>query len=363
MHYRPENQRLLSIDALRGFDMFWIIGGDYLAHALADATAFPAFLWLSAQMRHADWIGVNLYDLVFPLFMFLSGASAAIVLSRKDNSKAPSAYISGAAKRALILILLGIAYNWGWDITAERFRIPSVLGLIGVAYLIAIIILVTTKFWPRRAMMLVAIWGFVALLQLATPVPGFGAGDLTAAGSINGWIDRTLLPGRLYGGAYDPEGLLGMISGASITLAGAFAGALLVKPNKTYLKKAAILAGAGIVLMLAGLALAPYYPPIKKLWTVTFDLIAIGACNVFLAFFITLIEQLRLRRWATFFAVIGANSIAIYMVARFFAYPVLMPLSTFDGSIGLRILGIVAILAVEWGLLFALYRKRIFVKV
>lgn len=343
--------------------MFWIIGGDYLTHALADTTSNPILQWLSAEMNHSEWVGVHFYDLIFPLFMFLSGVSASIVLSRADKSKAPVNHITHAGRRVLILILLGIVYNFGWDITVDRFRIPSVLGLIGVSFFIAVIILVKIKSWRGRAIALAAIWALVALLQLGVPVPHAGAGVLTPDGSINGWIDRTFLPGRLYGGSYDPEGLLGIISGSTITLAGAFAGAILLGTSRSYFKKALIIAGLGTLVLLTGLAMTPYYPPIKKLWTVSFDLIAIGACSVLLAVFVMLIEEIQLRRWSFFFAVIGSNSIAIYMFARFFAYPLLGPLSDFNGSIALKLSGIVAIIAVEWGLLYWMYHKQIFMKV
>lgn len=356
--------RLTSLDALRGFDMFWIMGGDHLVHVAALGTGWAWLAVASGQLTHAAWAGVHAYDLVFPLFMFLSGVS--LTLSMTQGSMAAdgkTAAIGRAARRAAILIVLGIVYNFGWSFDPAKFRVASVLGQIGIAYLIAAAILVLLDRWVYRAAALAAILLTVAVLQLWVPVPGHGAGVLTPVGSINGWIDRVYLPGRLYGGSYDPEGILSTFSGAAVTLSGAFAGALLLQSPSSAGRTPILLALAGTASITAGALLAPHYPPIKALWTVTFNLLAAGASMLLFAFFLYVIDVMRWRRWSFFFVVIGVNSITIYMTARFVAYPLFAMIKDLAVAPALAILLIAIITGLHWLALWALYRKKLFLRV
>jgi hypothetical protein len=52
---KPE--RLMSLDALRGFDMFWIIGGGAIFEALAKFTNWPVSNWWAGQLEHKYWEG------------------------------------------------------------------------------------------------------------------------------------------------------------------------------------------------------------------------------------------------------------------------------------------------------------------
>lgn len=356
--------RLASLDALRGFDMFWIMGGDHLVHIAALGTGWAWLAVASSQLKHAVWAGVNAYDLVFPLFMFLSGVSLTLSMSHGRLARAGrGAALAHAARRAAILIILGIVYNFGWSLDPAKFRVASVLGQIGIAYLIAAAVFVLLERWLYRAAALAAILLTVAALQLWVPVPGHGAGVLTPVGSINGWIDRVLLPGRLYGGSYDPEGILSTFSGAAVTLSGAFAGGLLLQSPFTAARTPILLALAGTATIAAGALIAPYYPPIKAVWTVTFSLLAAGASMLLFAFFLYVIDVMRWQRWSFFFIVIGVNSIAIYMTARFVAYPLFAMIKNLAVAPALAILLIAAVTGLHWLALWALYRKKLFLRV
>lgn len=370
--------RIVSVDALRGFDMFWIIGGDFLFHYLAASTRSPILTGVSDQLRHAEWAGFHAYDLVFPLFMFLSGVSIGLVMGRGEPAAAPLTSrpiaLRHAFRRALILVAFGVFYNWGWDIDIAQVRFASVLGLIGGAYLITVLIVTVVRDTRYQVLAAVVILGVVALLQLVVPVPGVGAGVLTPDGSINGWIDRSLLPGRLYGGAYDPEGLLGVFSGVSITLAGAVIGGHMMRARvEGRIASVGRIAVIGAALIAIGLVISPYYPPIKKIWTATFDVMAIGASMMLLAGAIWLFDRKTPRSSlfssssffpvAFFFVVIGANSILIYMVARYFVYPVYKLAEEMSWSPGFSAGVIAAVIAVQWLFLYFLYRKRLFLRV
>jgi predicted acyltransferase len=226
---RTEPQkRLYSLDALRGFDMFWITGGDELIVAIAGGT------WLGRQMHHADWIGFHFEDLIFPLFMFISGVAISFSVKSKLEKNVPKRKLfQKAFMRLVILVLLGIFYNGTFQNAFAQGRIPSVLGQIAVGYFFAATIVIYFKSFRSRIIWLTGILAGIGILQLLIPVPGVGAGILTPEGCINGYIDRALLSGRLYREMYDPEGILCCISAVSVTLMGTIAGNILRNKNTT----------------------------------------------------------------------------------------------------------------------------------
>lgn len=343
--------------------MSLIMGVDMAVHALSAAAGLGLLAALSTQLSHVDWVGVHAYDLVFPLFMFLSGVSLAIVQAR-PNKPGDGAIIASAARRTAILIALGIVYNFGWEVTPERFRIPSVLGLIGIAFFLSVLWVTLLKTWRARVIALAALMAGVAAAQLFIPVPGFGAGVLTAEGSLNAWLDQTFLPGRLYGETYDPEGLLGLVSGASITMFGVIAGSMWLggRANDQSGRRALLLAALAAALILAGLLLWPVYPPIKKLWTTSFTLIASGVCMALFVLGTVLIDPHRAARKLAFpFAVIGSNAILAYMAARFFIYPFYGPIAAL--SPWMQVAALVGLLAAQWAVLWFFYQRRWFLRV
>jgi predicted acyltransferase len=136
-------KRLLSIDALRGFDMFWILGAEQLFAVLFIITGLSIFDAAAAQMLHSQWHGFTAYDLIFPLFIFLSGVSLGIAakpFSELGDNKRKQLLRHGI-KRLLLLLLLGIIYNHGWGsgipISADNIRYVSVLGRIGLSWFVA----------------------------------------------------------------------------------------------------------------------------------------------------------------------------------------------------------------------------------
>ncbi|MCK7480205.1 MAG: DUF5009 domain-containing protein [Candidatus Moduliflexus flocculans] len=224
----PSDKRLLSLDALRGFDMFWIIGGDAFFGSLAEVTRWDWARAWAAQLEHVEWAGFHFYDLIFPLFMFISGVAIPFSLLAKAETAADRRplYLK-LVKRALLLVLLGFVYNHLTDLQFATQRYASVLGQIGLAYLFAALIMLKVRSLKGRLAALVGILAGYAALQLLVPVPGIGAGVLTPEGTINGWIDRLFLPGRLYDKVFDPEGILCILSATSVTLMGGLAGLLL----------------------------------------------------------------------------------------------------------------------------------------
>ena len=258
---KPEaKERLYSLDTLRGFDMFWIIGGGSLLGALAKATEWGWVEVLAKQMHHVPWEGFRFEDLIFPLFMFISGVAIPFALtSRLEKGAEKSVLIKKIFKRMVLLILFGFIYNGALRDGFADMRYASVLSQIGIAYFFAALIIINTKTLKARIFWLIGILASIAMFQFLIPVPGFGAGVFTPEGSINAWIDQHFLPGKLIYGTYDPEGVLCIVSATSVTLMGAFAGFILRNKDYTQNKKTVILLIAGSSLVLIALLLSPSF--------------------------------------------------------------------------------------------------------
>lgn len=362
------SKRLLTLDTLRGFDMFWIIGGDLLLRSLGEKTNFRWAKWLALQMEHVKWEGFHAYDLVFPLFMFIAGVSLSFSTKSKllAGASKKSLY-KKVIKRAIILVVLGFIYNGFLNFEFTSFRFASVLGQIGLAYLIAAIILLNTRKFYSRILWLIGISGTYAVLQLAVPVPECGAGILTPECSINGFIDRLFLPGVLYGKVFDPEGILCIISASVITLLGALAGEILQEKKYTSYRKVRILGITGILLLVTATILHVFYPVIKSIWTSTFNMLAGGISLLLLSLFYLLIEVWGYQKWTFFFRIIGLNSITIYMATVMINFSATSEF-LFGGLAGLfgvykSIVLIIGLITIEWLFLYFLYRQKIFLKV
>lgn len=199
-------QRLLSLDALRGFDMFWIMGGENIIHALAQLTQWSIFIWLGTQMEHVEWNGFRFYDNIFPLFLFIAGVTMPFSLARRmERGDSKALLYKHIIIRGALLVLLGSIYNGLLRFDFENQRYASVLGRIGLAWMFAAIIYINTKTRGQIIWFAAILLGYWAVMMLV-PVPGHGAGVLTKEGSLVGYIDRLFLPGRLYLGVHDPEG-------------------------------------------------------------------------------------------------------------------------------------------------------------
>jgi predicted acyltransferase len=364
----PPKTRLLSLDALRGFDMFWIIGGDAFFRSLAEVTNWGWARAWAVQLEHVEWAGFHFYDLIFPLFMFISGVAIPFSLLAKAETAADKRPIYlKLVKRALLLVFLGVVYNHLTDLQFASQRYASVLGQIGLAYLFAALIMLNVRSLKGRLAALGGILLGYAAVQLLVPVPGVGAGVLTPAGTINGWVDRLLLPGRLYDKIFDPEGILCILSATSVTLMGGLAGLVLKSGKLAAYRKTLILAASGVGLSTLGYVLGTWYPIIKKAWTATFNIYAAGLSFILLALFYLVVDVWRLQKWSFPLRVIGMNSITIYLGTRMVDFDYTSKfwfggLARLAGGSGVLVLEAGAI-AVEWLVLYFLFKKNVFLRV
>ncbi|AUD05004.1 acyltransferase family protein [Spirosoma pollinicola] len=363
-------KRLLSLDTLRGFDMFWIMGGEEIFHALAKTTGWAWAIVVADQFSHPDWNGFRAYDLIFPLFMFMAGVSTPFsVGSRLDKGVDKTEIARKIISRGLVLVLLGIIYNNGLFTKAiHDMRFPSVLGRIGLAGMFAQLIYLYAR--PRTQYIWFAglLLGYWALMMLV-PVPGCGAGVLTMECNLASYIDRLVVPGHLYKTIHDPEGLFSTIPAIGNTLLGIFAGSFLQKQGKTGNQKALQLLGAGAVFVLLGWLWNFVFPINKNLWTSSFMLLTGGLSLLLLSVFYWIIDVKGIKRWTFFFTVIGMNSILIYLAGEFidfgyaarFFFGGLLKLSS--SEVVHEVGGALAFIAVEWAFLYILYKKKVFLRV
>jgi predicted acyltransferase len=360
-------ERLYSLDALRGFDMFWITGGGSLIAALAKYTGAGWLRTVANQMEHAAWVGFNFQDLIFPLFMFISGVTIPFAVISKLEKNVPKAELAKkAVKRGLTLVLLGFIYNGVLGDGFKNPRFASVLGLIGLAYLCASLIVIYSRSFKSWLIWLFGILVGYGVLQLLVPVPGVGAGVLTPEGSINTYIDQMFLPGHFFGDIYDPEGILCVVSAIGIILMGAVAGTVLRDKNRQDAEKLKMLLIIGTSSVILSLVLSTFYPIIKQCWTSTFNLAAGGISFVLLAVFYWIIDVRGWKKWSFFFRVIGMNSIFIYMLDEvanvgaitkaFWGWTVLL------GDFG-PLLMISGRIMMVWLLLYYMYKRDILLRV
>jgi predicted acyltransferase len=363
--------RLYSLDALRGFDMIWITGGQKLVFALATVTGWPLFKWMDSQMHHVEWNGFAFYDMIFPLFLFLAGVSMPYSFTaRKTRGDTQKKIYLHILKRMLLLIVLGMLVNRVLELNPEKMRFASVLGRIGVAWFLAALIVLNTGIkWQ-----VVWFWGLLiiyCLLLLLVPVPGFGAGVLTPEGNLAGYIDRLYLPGTMYTEFNEPEGILSTIPSVATALLGVFAGHLLrlERSGLTGTRKALILIIAGMVSLLLGVLWGTFFPINKNLWTSSFVLYAGGWSLILLGLFYLVTDVWKIRKWAFFFVVIGMNSITIYFLQhrilkfdqiRDFFLKGIQDLSPAGIQPLISALGYIAVV---WLFLWFLYKNKIFLKV
>lgn len=310
----PPSQRLMSIDALRGLDMFFIVGMEEVFEALSKM--FPMTPALNDRLQHAPWEGFHFYDLIFPLFAFVMGVSLVFSLSKSVATSGRRAATLKILKRGALLWLLGVLVYGGIRGGIDQVRLLGVLQRLALCFLGAGLAFVWLN--PRQRVVLTVslLAGYWALLTFV-PVPGFGAGDFAEGRNLANWIDKMWLPFRKWDGDHDPEGLLSTLPAVATTLLGVFAGMLLKDPAVEPMRKVRLLVGWGVAGIALGLLWHLQFPIIKKLWTSSYVLFTAGISAVLTAFFYQLIDIRRKRRWCQPFVWIGMNAITIYLLVHF----------------------------------------------
>jgi predicted acyltransferase len=374
----PETRRVLSVDAFRGFIMFWILGGDSLAQALKKVAAGGGVVlaavggFFGDQLEHVDWAGFRFYDLIFPSFVFIVGVSIVFSLSSLVEREGRAAAHQRVLRRFAILFVLALLYSGGLSTEWPDIRLLGVLNRIALCYLFASLLFLNLRLRGLIVACVSLLVGYWALMTFV-PVPGIGAGSFAKGGNLANWIDSEYLPGKKWDGTWDPEGLLSTLPAIATCLLGVFAGMMLKDARVEEQRKSLWLIGAGAGLVVLGFLWGLQFPVIKKIWTSSYVLVAGGFSAMLLGVFHQLVDVWKHRRWATAFIWIGANAITLYFLESIISFEKLAgrlaggDVSNFlDAHITA---GMGHLLRAVLGLLLAiilarfLYRRKIFLRV
>ncbi len=369
--------RLASLDALRGFDMLWIIGGSHVVEDLAKANNNPFFNALAVQMEHQQWEGFHFYDLIMPLFLFMVGMSIPFSLSKRlalgDSMKQIYAH---AAKRAGILFILGMISQCNLLTLdpSKMFIIHDTLQSIAIGYFFSVIIYTRVNLKSQLGITAGLLLVYWAILQFIA-VPGHDAGVLTRESNIAKYVEQ-LVFGRFDDAPAPYAWFLGSLGFVATVMSGVFASTILrtqelklgwIKSSNLQIQKTFVLLGTGLVLLLSGQIISTWFPIIKAIWNPTFVIYSSGLSFLLMGIFYYIIDVKEYQRWAFWLKVIGMNSIAIYMAVHFIdftqiSHKLFSGLEQFMGDYYLSFKSI-GRLGIEYGVLYYMYKKGTFIKV
>jgi predicted acyltransferase len=301
-------RRLRSLDVFRGIT---VLGMILVNAADLGGDAYP---WL----RHAEWNGLGIADLVFPSFLFIAGAAMGLSLRGESSPQPPARTYLRILRRTLILFGLGLIANWAHSGSWEDVRIMGVLQRIALCYAFVAVVLLRV---PRAGQyliagsVLVAYWA--ALAWVAVPA---GTDATVFSANLPSYVDRMLLGdahllhATPYGSQFDPEGLLSTLPASVNVLAGAFCARWLIdQPTGSHTSLR--LSVGGIVVALAGLAWAAVFPINKALWTSSFVLVSSGVAAMGLAVCHEVVDVRKSGRWLKLCEILGLNAIAAYLLS------------------------------------------------
>ncbi len=342
--------RLESVDALRGFDMLWIIGGAALGRALSEVADSDVTQFIARQFQHVEWEGFRFYDLIFPLFLFIVGISIVFSVDQALATGGRPAAMIRIVRRSVLLYVLGVFYSGGLTQPWPAVALGGVLQRIAACYLGAALLYC----WVRspRALesiavaLLVGYWALVAWvpipdlkltpaevnavarqigsdspLDIARAVSARIQGSYEEGRNLTNLVDFLFLPGKKAQTYYINEGLLSTAPALALPLFGMLAGLLLRSSAKSAGGKVLWLLLAGAVGLGLGWLWSWQFPVIKRIWTSSFVLMAAGYSAWLLAVFYYLIDVRQWRTWSRPFVWIGSNAITLYLGAQLLNFP------------------------------------------
>jgi Uncharacterized conserved protein len=364
-HQTPDKTaggRLVSLDAYRGLIMLLLVSHAFgiIEARTAILQSYPQLSWLTIQVDHSEWTGVTLWDLIQPAFTFMVGIAMPFAFARRISKGATfSQLFRHVAWRSFMLIVLSnVLSNFDSGRSHPQLQFINVLCQIAFGYMLCFLI-TRFRFSYQVVCASIMLAGYWALFVL---FPG-PQGAFSKVGNIGAVIDLQIL-GYNYPGYYTT---INFIGNAATILFGYWAGMLLQSPRSqsSKLKILAIAAVAGFVL---GLALEPFNPMVKRLWTVSFTFFSAGWVILMLMTFYWLIEMKQIKRWAFPMVVVGMNSIFIYSFSQVLRGWLNHGLKVFTGDFSFMggfgaIPQNILVLCVIWCLSFWLYRRKIFLKI
>ncbi len=388
-------RRLFSLDALRGFDMFWIVGGEEIVHALYKGLPCAPTRLLEYEMNHSDWAGVRFYDLIFPLFVFIVGISVVFSLTRTIQQHGKAGALKRIIFRSVVLYLFGLLVYGGISKGFDHVRWMGVLQRIAICYFFTGLVFCFVRLRGMIVVCVSLLLGYWAL-ESFVPIRDFNLqtehlkslnlepasratrdsffattqrvrGRFDDGLNLTQQIDFQYLPGFKWDGAYDPEGLLSTLPAIATCLLGVFAGFLLKNPAISDQRKVLYFVAAGLAGLALGFAWGLQFPVIKKIWTSSYVLVAGGYSCLLLAAFYQIVEVWGWRWWCQPFVWIGMNPITIYLAFHLLTFSDLAervvggPVQRALGPWGAMPMAL-AVVGMSLLLVRFLYRRKIFLR-
>jgi len=350
---------------------------------------------LDRQMDHQPWEGVHFYDLIFPLFVFMVGASLVFSLSRLIEQQGRAVALKRILLRSVLIYAFGLIVYGGLSQGIEQVRWMGVLQRIALSYFFTGLLFCTFRLRGLVIVCASLLLGYWALTSLV-PIRNFNLERqhlknlkldpdseetrtrfLSTTERVRGrfedglnlpqQIDFLYLPGHRWDGAYDPEGILSTLPAIGTCLLGVFAGLLLKNGRVPDQRKVVYLMAAGVAAVGLGFLWGMQFPVIKKIWTSSYVLVAGGYGCLFLAAFHQIIEVWQWRKWCIPFVWIGMNAITIYLAFHLISFghyaemvaggPVKRALGSW-GEMGIAIV----VIAIVFAFVRFLYQRKLFLR-
>lgn len=373
------NRRLDSLDVLRGADLFFLVALGPIFWALYQAAECE---WLHSSMwifRHVDWEGFAPWDIIMPLFMFMSGITIPFALERYRREGNTAKAMWRIVRRVAMLWLLGMICQ-GNILALDPNRIylfTNTLQAIAVGYGVAAIAYLFTRTPTQVVLSVLLLILYWVAMELIT-VDGFGGGDYTPSANLAEWVDREVL-GRwrdqatvvdgvvVWGAGYHYTWILSSLTFAFTGLSGMLAG-VLVRSKRSNREKLIWLFGGGVAMVAVALVWSVWLPIIKTIWTSSMALFASGVSMLLLGIAYYFVDYKGYKRHAEWLKVYGMNSIAAYMLSevvnfRGIAHSLLYGLEQYMGTAWYALLLSLCQVATIYLILWVMYRKKIFIKV
>jgi predicted acyltransferase len=364
-----EKGRLVSLDAFRGYTIAAMI---VVNDPGSWENVYPPLL-------HAEWNGITPTDFIYPFFLFIVGVSIALSYSGQLQKGVPRKAMAGKIwKRAAIIFGLGIFLNLFPAFDFANLRIPGVLQRIALVFLACAFLFLQTD-WKVQARLGIALLVLYWLVMMYIPVPGYGVPMLEPGKNLAAWLDGLLIPGKMWQGTWDPEGVLSTVPAVVTGITGMLAGRLLLSGlSKEHKIIWLLVAGFGAFAL--GNMWDWFFPINKNLWTSSYVLYTSGLATMVLATCYWLVDVQGYQRWTSVGIIFGANAITAYVIAGVLSGPLFLK---FGGETGFSIHGAFMALfnglyldpktvSLLWALFYCalcflpvywLYRKKVFIKV
>ena len=361
-----QKQRLISLDALRGFTIA----------AMILVNNPGSWEHVYAPLLHKAWNGLTPTDLIFPFFIFIVGVSAVLSFSGKNKTRQErKLLVKKVLWRSVKIFAVGLFLNLYPSFQFDEVRIAGVLQRIALVYLlIGIIYLFLNK---RQIVFLSAfiLLGYWVVMRFI-PTPGFNSAMFEPGVNMAAWVDSWLLPGKMWNGNWDPEGLLSTLPAVATGLGGMMTGFLLMsqQPVINRIARLFVYAFAACVL---GVVWGWFFPINKNLWTSSYVLVTGGLAAMTLAASMYLIDVKGYKKLVQPFVIFGSNAITAYVLAGLLSYliygvrfgnaPISASFMQFLQALGVNpklssMLVALLFIGLIYFPVYILYRKKIFIR-